>query len=44
VEDPLAEELLGATHKEGATIKIKLNKEKDGLAFDWKEAKEVPLS
>ena len=41
VEDPLAEELLGATHKEGATIKIKLNKEKDGLAFDWKEAKEA---
>lgn len=41
VEDPLAEELLGATHKEGATIKIKLNKEKDGLAFDWKEAKEL---
>jgi ATP-dependent Clp protease ATP-binding subunit ClpC len=41
VEDPLAEELLGATHKEGATIKIKLNKEKDGLAFDWKEAKQA---
>jgi len=41
VEDPLAEELLGATHKEGATIKIKLNKEKDGLSFDWKEAKET---
>jgi ATP-dependent Clp protease ATP-binding subunit ClpC len=41
VEDPLAEELLGATHKEGATIRIKLNKEKDGLAFDWKEAKET---
>lgn len=41
VEDPLAEELLGATHKEGATIRIKLNKEKDGLAFDWKEAKQA---
>ncbi len=41
VEDPLAEELLGATHKEGATIKIKLNKENDGLAFDWKEAKQA---
>ncbi len=41
VEDPLAEELLGATHKEGATIRIKLNKVKDGLAFDWKEAKQA---
>jgi len=35
IEDPLAEELLGTTHAEGSTIKIKMNKSKDGLQFDW---------
>lgn len=37
VEDPLAEEILGVEHGEGATIKIKMNKSRDGLEFDWTE-------
>jgi ATP-dependent Clp protease ATP-binding subunit ClpC len=37
VEDPLAEELLGVEHKEGSVIKIKMNKSRDGLEFDWTE-------
>jgi ATP-dependent Clp protease ATP-binding subunit ClpC len=37
VEDPLAEEILGVEHAEGSTIKIKMNKSRDGLAFDWTE-------
>ena len=40
IEDPLAEELLGVEHKEGATIKIKMNKSRDGLEFDWDEPAE----
>ena len=40
VEDPLAEELLGVEHKEGAVIKIKMNKSRDGLEFDWDEPEE----
>lgn len=35
VEDPLAEELLEHKREEGSTIKIKMNKSRDGLAFDW---------
>ncbi len=37
IEDPLAEELLGVDHSEGASIKIKMNKSRDGLTFDWIE-------
>lgn len=37
VEDPLAEELLGVDHPEGSLIKIKMNKSRDGLEFDWTE-------
>ncbi|MTI88905.1 MAG: ATP-dependent Clp protease ATP-binding subunit [Balneolaceae bacterium] len=39
IEDPLAEELLENEHKEGTVIKIKMNKSRDGLAFDWAETK-----
>ena len=35
MEDPLAEEILGAEHPEGSVVKIKMNKSRDGLAFDW---------
>jgi ATP-dependent Clp protease ATP-binding subunit ClpC len=35
VEDPLAEEILGAEHPPGSVIKIKMNKSRDGLEFDW---------
>ncbi len=38
IEDPLAEEILGVSHAEGSTIKIKMNKSRDGLEFDWEEA------
>ena len=38
IEDPLAEELLENEHNEGSVIKIKMNKSRDGLAFDWDEA------
>jgi ATP-dependent Clp protease ATP-binding subunit ClpC len=37
VEDPLAEELLGVEHTEGSVIRIKMNKSRDGLEFDWTE-------
>lgn len=37
VEDPLAEELLEHEHPAGSTIKIKMNKSRDGLEFDWTE-------
>jgi ATP-dependent Clp protease ATP-binding subunit ClpC len=37
VEDPLAEELLGVEHQANSTIKIKMNKSRDGLAFEWSE-------
>jgi ATP-dependent Clp protease ATP-binding subunit ClpC len=37
VEDPLAEEILGVEHGEGSLIKIKMNKSRDGLEFDWTE-------
>lgn len=37
VEDPLAEEMLDVEHSEGSKIKIKMNKSRDGLAFDWEE-------
>lgn len=37
VEDPLAEELLGVEHPAGSIIKIKMNKSRDGLEFDWTE-------
>ncbi len=35
IEDPLAEELLGVEHPAGSTIKIKMNKSRDGLEFEW---------
>ena len=35
VEDPLAEELLENKKEEGSSIKIKMNKSRDGLEFDW---------
>jgi len=38
VEDPLAEEILSVEHGEGSLIKIKMNKSRDGLTFDWTEA------
>src|SRR6056297_3087101 len=38
VEDPLAEEILSVDHGEGSLIKIKMNKSRDGLEFDWTEA------
>jgi len=37
VEDSLAEEILGAEHPEGSVVKIKMNKSRDGLAFDWQQ-------
>ena len=37
VEEPLAEELLESDHAEGSNIKIKMNKSRDGLVFDWTE-------
>jgi len=37
VEDPLAEELLEVDHPEGTNIKIKMNKSRDGLEFDWEK-------
>ncbi len=37
VEDPLAEEILGVEHPEGSVIKIKMNKSRDGLEFDWSD-------
>ncbi len=38
IEDPLAEELLEHKKPEGSTIKIKMNKSRDDLEFDWVEA------
>lgn len=38
VEEPLAEELLESGHPEGSGLKIKMNKSRDGLTFDWGEA------
>lgn len=38
IEDPLAEEILENEHKAGSVIKIKMNKSRDGLDFDWTEA------
>ncbi|MFW6157589.1 MAG: ATP-dependent Clp protease ATP-binding subunit, partial [Balneolaceae bacterium] len=35
VEDPLAEEILEGDHPEGDNIKIKMNKSRDGLTFEW---------
>ena len=37
IEDPLAEELLEHKKAEGSTIKIKMNKSRDDLEFDWTE-------
>ncbi len=37
VEDPLAEEILNEDHPEGSTIRIKMNKSRDGLAFAWED-------
>lgn len=38
IEDPVAEEILGQSHPEGSVIKIKMNKSRDGLSFDWIDA------
>ena len=38
VEDPLAEELLTGEHPKGSVIKIKMNKSRDGLEFDWTDS------
>ena len=38
IEDPLAEEILSVEHGDGSLIKIKMNKSRDGLEFDWTEA------
>ena len=38
IEDPLAEELLEHKKPKGSTIKIKMNKSRDDLEFDWSEA------
>jgi len=38
VEDPLAEEILSGEHPDGSVIKIKMNKSRDGLEFDWTDA------
>ena len=35
IEDPLAEELLEHRKELGSTIKIKMNKSRDNLEFDW---------
>lgn len=35
VEDPLAEEILEAKYEPGSLIKIKMNKSRDGLLFEW---------
>ncbi|MBO6536003.1 MAG: ATP-dependent Clp protease ATP-binding subunit [Balneolaceae bacterium] len=40
IEDPLAEELLEHKKPEGSTIKIKMNKSRDDLEFDWVEVEE----
>ncbi len=40
VEEPLAEDLLESEHPEGSSIKIKMNKSRDGLVFDWSEGEE----
>jgi len=37
VEDPLAEELLDIDHPEGSKVKIKMNKSRDGITFDWEK-------
>lgn len=37
VEDPLAEELLDVEHPEGSSIRIKMNKSRDDLTFEWEQ-------
>ncbi|MFH5883551.1 ATP-dependent Clp protease ATP-binding subunit [Halalkalibaculum sp. DA3122] len=44
VEDPLAEELLEADHPEGTNIRIKMNKSRDDLTFDWEQPDKAPAS
>ncbi|MEX2363602.1 MAG: ATP-dependent Clp protease ATP-binding subunit, partial [Balneolaceae bacterium] len=39
IEDPLAEELLENKHGEGSVIKIKMNKSRDNIEFDWVDVK-----
>ena len=41
MEDPLAEELLNVEHPEGSAIKIKMNKSRDDLEFDWTKAEKT---
>lgn len=38
VEEPLAEELLENDHPEDSELKIKMNKSRDGLTFDWDDS------
>lgn len=42
IEDPLAEELLGVEHAEGSLIRIKMNKSRDGLEFQWQDPETTP--
>lgn len=42
IEDPLAEELLEHKKPEGSIIKIKMNKSRDDLEFDWIESEAKP--
>ncbi|MEX2604150.1 MAG: AAA family ATPase, partial [Gracilimonas sp.] len=44
IEDPLAEEILENRHGEGSIIKIKMNKSRDDLEFDWTEGEEPKSS
>ncbi|MEO1022111.1 MAG: ATP-dependent Clp protease ATP-binding subunit [Bacteroidota bacterium] len=39
IEDPLAEELLEHKAEEGSTLKIKMNKSRDDLEFEWVKSK-----
>ncbi|MFN1834410.1 ATP-dependent Clp protease ATP-binding subunit [Balneola sp. MJW-20] len=41
IEDPLAEELLENKYPEGSSIKIKMNKSRDDLEFDWTKAEKT---
>ncbi|MEX0639163.1 MAG: AAA family ATPase, partial [Balneolaceae bacterium] len=40
VEDPLAEEILSAEHPDGSVIKVKMNRSRDDLAFEWEKPSE----
>ena len=42
IEDPLAEEIIKSTFKEGEKVSMDLNKEKDGLVVIKKKTKGAP--